>query len=215
MMDSQKLAQQISQGLKALGISASRQQEQQLLDYLLLLIKWNQAYNLTAVRDPEQMITRHLLDSLALLPYVQGKELMDVGSGAGLPGIPLAIMLPELQVTSIDSNGKKTRFQFQVKAALGLDNFQVHQARVEQLDPAVKSRQLVSRAFASLKDFVELTQSLAADDARWLAMKGQYPEQELQELPQPFVLKQSYAVEVPAQEGLRHLLILQRNTEKG
>jgi len=215
MIDSQELQNQIVQGLESLGISASSQQVQQLLDYLLLLIKWNKAYNLTAVRDPKQMVSRHLLDSLALLPYVHGRELIDVGSGAGLPGIPLAIFLPEAQVTSLDSNGKKTRFQFQVKVALGLDNFQVHQSRVEDFQPVEKSKQLVSRAFASLKDFVELTECLAAEDACWLAMKGQYPEQELEELPKQFQLHSSYSIEVPAQEGLRHLLILQRKTEKG
>lgn len=215
MIATQELQKHIDQGLQAMQLAATSQQKQQLLDYLLLLVKWNQAYNLTAVRDPLQMVERHLLDSLALLPYVNRNELTDVGSGAGLPGIPLAIICPDLQVNSLDSNGKKTRFQFQVKAALGLNNLSVHQTRVENFHPATRSQQLVSRAFASLKDFVNLTQSLATDDARWLAMKGQYPQQELEELPKGFGLIASHPVAVPGQEGQRHLLILQRQTEKG
>jgi len=215
MMATQQLQIEIDQGLEAMAIAATSQQKQQLLDYLLLLIKWNQAYNLTAVRDPLQMVQRHLLDSLALLPYVNQLEMTDVGSGAGLPGIPLAILCPDLQVNSLDSNGKKTRFQFQVKTALALHNLNVHQARVENFHPATRSQQLVSRAFASLKDFVNLTQSLATDDARWLAMKGQYPHQELEELPGEFGLLESHSIQVPGQDGQRHLLILQRQTEKG
>jgi|AntRauTorcE11897_2_1112592.scaffolds.fasta_scaffold01070_15 16S rRNA (guanine527-N7)-methyltransferase len=215
MTESQELQIHLDQGLQTLKVEATSLQKQQLLDYLLLLIKWNKAYNLTAVRDPLQMVKRHLLDSLALLPYVKQPEITDVGSGAGLPGIPLAILCPDLQVNSLDSNGKKTRFQFQVKAALGLENLEVYQTRVENFHPATRSQQLVSRAFASLKDFVNLTQSLGTDDARWLAMKGQYPQQELEELPEGFGLLESHSLEVPGQEGQRHLLILQRQTEKG
>lgn len=214
-MATEQLQIEINQGLEVMNIAATSQQKQQLLDYLVLLIKWNQAYNLTAVREPLEMVQRHLLDSLALLPYVNQLELTDVGSGAGLPGIPLAILCPNLQVNSLDSNGKKTRFQFQVKTALGLGNLNVQQTRVENFHPATRSQQLVSRAFASLKDFVNLTLSLATDDARWLAMKGQYPHQELKELPSEFVLQESHSIQVPGQDGQRHLLILQRQTEKG
>ncbi|WP_114416793.1 16S rRNA (guanine(527)-N(7))-methyltransferase RsmG [Marinospirillum perlucidum] len=215
MKDSQALQNLLSQGLQQLGIETSSLQEQQLMDYLLLLEKWNQAYNLTAVRDPREMISRHLLDSLAVLPYVESGEITDIGSGAGLPGIPLAILRPDLQVNSLDSNGKKTRFQFQVKAALALDNFQVSQARVENYQAATRSQQLVSRAFASLKDFLTWTQPLAAEDARWLAMKGQYPYQEVEELPEGFFVDLSHELKVPGQEGQRHLLIIRKQTEKG
>ncbi|SFC31908.1 16S rRNA (guanine527-N7)-methyltransferase [Marinospirillum celere] len=210
MMVNQKLVNLLEQGLKQLERDVSERQERQLLDYLLLLDKWNQAYNLTAIRDPAEMVSRHLLDSLSLLPYVSQGELLDIGSGAGLPGIPLAILRPDLDVHSLDSNGKKTRFQFQVKTALGLSNFSVHQARVENFQPTTRSQQLVSRAFASLRDFLSWTQHLATQDARWLAMKGQYPSEELEDLPAGFELTASHKLEVPGQEGQRHLLILQR-----
>ena len=209
-MNLEALATQLKQGLQDLNIQAKDQQIQQLLDYLTLLNKWNQAYNLTAIRQPEEMVTLHLLDSLALLPYVSEEALIDVGSGAGLPGIPLAIMKPKLPILSLDSNGKKTRFQFQVKTALALECFQVVQARTEQHQPSRLSHQLVSRAFASLKDFVTLTEHLAAPNARWLAMKGQFPEAELEELPAGFVLTGSHALQVPGIEAQRHLLIIQR-----
>lgn len=209
-MNLHALQQQLQTGLGQLNLTASEQQVHQLLDYLQLLFKWNQAYNLTAIRDPELMVSRHLLDSLALLPYVSDKDLIDVGSGAGLPGIPLAIMKPSLRVDSLDSNGKKTRFQFQVKTALGLDNFNIHQHRVEDFQPSNLSQQLVSRAFASLEDFVGWTGHLAAADARWLAMKGQFPQQEVDTLPSAFKLEASYPLEVPGIDEQRHLLILQR-----
>ncbi|GLR64843.1 16S rRNA (guanine(527)-N(7))-methyltransferase RsmG [Marinospirillum insulare] len=203
-----KLEQLLRSGLKEMQIDASELQLSQLLSYLQLLIKWNKAYNLTAVRDPIEMIYRHLLDSLSILPYVQAGELTDVGSGAGLPGIPLAIMKPDLQVLSLDSNGKKTRFQFQVKATLNLTNFDVQQVRAEALQLSTRSKQLVSRAFASLKDFVNLTKPLAAKDARWLAMKGLYPEDELAELPEGYICEQEHLLQVPREEGQRHLLVL-------
>lgn len=208
MIAEARLEQILRDELEVMKITASDFQIEQLLAYLQLLIKWNQAYNLTAVRDPIDMIYRHLLDSLSILPYVQAGEITDVGSGAGLPGIPLAIMKPDLKVLSLDSNGKKTRFQFQVKSLLQLKNFDVQQVRAEQLQLPTKSKQLVSRAFASLKDFVKLTQPLATEDARWLAMKGQYPDEELADLPEEFVCQQSYSLDVPKEEGQRHLLVL-------
>lgn len=208
MVTEVKLEQKLRDGLVKMQIAASDLQVQQLLDYLQLLVKWNKAYNLTAVRDPLEMIDRHLLDSLSILPYVEDGELTDIGSGAGLPSIPLAIMKPDLQVLSLDSNGKKTRFQFQVKALLKLDNFAVEQVRAENMQLATKSKQLVSRAFASLKDFVNLTESLAAEDVRWLAMKGIYPEEELAALPEDFSCIKSHQLQVPGSEGERHLLVL-------
>jgi len=203
-----QLEQTLRSGLKEMQINASEMQVSQLLSYLRLLIKWNKAYNLTAVRDPIEMIYRHLLDSLSILPYVEKGELTDIGSGAGLPGIPLAIMKPDLQVLSLDSNGKKTRFQFQVKTALNLTNFEVQQVRAEALQLKTRSKQLVSRAFASLKDFVKLTEPFADENARWLAMKGLYPEDELAELPEGYLCKQTHLLQVPKEEGQRHLLVL-------
>jgi 16S rRNA (guanine527-N7)-methyltransferase len=208
MMTEEQLTSKLVHGMDALKLNATEQQVQQLMDYLQLLVRWNQAYNLTAIRDPAEMICKHLLDSLSILPYVEGKQITDVGSGAGLPGIPLAIMRPEMSVLSIDSNGKKTRFQFQVKSALKLDNFVVQQARTETFQPATRSQQLVSRAFASLGDFLRLTGPLATEDARWLAMKGQYPEDELKSLPKGFICQQSHLLQVLGEEGQRHLLIL-------
>lgn len=209
-----KFEQQLRAGLAAMNIAVSDLQVEQLLAYLQLLIKWNKAYNLTAVRDPLEMIDRHLLDSLSILPFVQSGELTDVGSGAGLPSIPLAIMKPDLQVLSLDSNGKKTRFQFQVKTSLQLDNFVVQQVRAEALQLPIKSKQLVSRAFASLKDFVTLTQPLAAEGARWLAMKGLYPNEELAQLPEEYSCQQSHPLQIPNEEGQRHLLILVKQAKK-
>ena len=203
-----QLEQTLRSGLNEMQINASEFQVNQLLSYLQLLIKWNQAYNLTAVRDPIEMIYRHLFDSLSILPYLTEGELTDIGSGAGLPGIPLAIMKPELQVLSLDSNCKTTRFQFQVKTTLNLKNFDVQQVRAEALQLSTRSKQLVSRAFASLKDFVNLTEPFAAEDARWLAMKGLYPEDELAELPEGYVCEQTHLLQVPKEEGQRHLLVL-------
>lgn len=214
MVAKMQFEKRLRAGLKELQITASDLQVEQLLSYLALLIKWNKAYNLTAVRDPIEMIDRHLLDSLSILPFVQAGELTDIGSGAGLPGIPLAIMKPDLQVLSLDSNGKKTRFQFQVKTSLKLNNFKVEQVRAENLQLQAKSKQLVSRAFASLKDFVKLTQPLAADDARWLAMKGLYPKDELAELPEGYACQQSHVLQVPYEEGQRHLLILVKQAKE-
>ncbi|MFK7160353.1 16S rRNA (guanine(527)-N(7))-methyltransferase RsmG [Marinospirillum sp. MEB164] len=210
--DQDALRQQLAQGMMDLQQEASDQQLDQLISYLALLSKWNQAYNLTAVRDPQEMVVRHLLDSLSLLPYIAAGELLDVGSGAGLPSIPIAIMRPDLQVRSVDSNGKKVRFQVQVKAALQLDHFDVTQVRVEEHQPLAKSPQIVSRAFASLQDFIQWTEELATEDARWLAMKGQWPEEELAALPAGFALAESHSLQVPGESAQRHLLIIQRQT---
>ncbi|WP_409524330.1 16S rRNA (guanine(527)-N(7))-methyltransferase RsmG [Nitrincola sp. MINF-07-Sa-05] len=199
----------LSSRLKGLGLDLSSQQQEQLLNYLALLVKWNKAFNLTAIRDPEQMIDRHLVDSLSIMPHVPAGRLLDVGSGAGLPGIPLAICRPDLQVTTLDSNGKKTRFQLQAKAELKLENLNVINSRVEQyqVDPFDS---IVSRAFASLRDMLEWTGHLCAESGVFLAMKGLYPEQELNDLPAGYVLKDSHRLDVPGTEGERHLLILGR-----
>lgn len=193
--------------LEAMGLDVSAAQREKLLAYLGLLAKWNRAYNLTAVRDPAEMIPRHLLDSLSILPWIGDGPLLDVGSGPGLPGIPLAIMRPQLAVTTLDSNGKKTRFQQQVKLELGLENLQVIHGRVEQCQSG-PFEQIVSRAFASLSDMLEWTGHLCSETGVFLAMKGLYPEAELEQLPPGYQLRASHRLQVPDTEGERHLLIL-------
>lgn len=204
-----EFAAQLQRQLEQLEIVASADQLQQLLSYHALLLKWNKAYNLTAVRDPAEMISRHLVDSLSILPWIGDGRLLDVGSGPGLPGIPLAILRPELSVTTLDSNGKKTRFQQQVKLELGLGNLQVIHGRVEACDNGPYA-QIVSRAFASLADMLHWTGHLCAEQGVFLAMKGLYPEAELEQLPPGYALKASHRLLLPDTEGERHLLILGR-----
>ncbi|WOD11295.1 16S rRNA (guanine(527)-N(7))-methyltransferase RsmG [Pseudomonas sp. NyZ704] len=206
-------AADLIQGAAALGIELSPEQTRQLLAYLELLHKWNKAYNLTAVRDPDEMVSRHLLDSLSILPYVQGERWLDVGSGGGMPGIILAIMRPDARFTVLDSNGKKTRFLTQVRLELGLANLTVVQNRVEAYQAEQPFHGIVSRAFSSLADFTHLTRHLSDTDTRWLAMKGQYPEEELAALPVDFQVTDSAQLAVPGCQGSRHLLILQRQVQ--
>ena len=182
-----------------------------LLDYLALLVKWNRAFNLTAVRDPEQMLYRHLLDSLAILPWVQGARLLDVGSGAGLPGIPLALARPQLQVVLLDSNGKKARFLRQAKLELDLGNVEVAETRVEAYGAEPRFDSIVSRAFASLGDLVRLTEPLLAPTGRWLAMKGRLDENELAEVHKKRYQLHCHRLTVPGLDALRHLVEIRRN----
>jgi 16S rRNA (guanine527-N7)-methyltransferase len=203
-------AEELSRGARQLGIDLSDSQHSQLLAYLALLIKWNKAYNLTAVRDPDEMVSRHLLDSLSVVPFIAGDRWLDVGSGGGMPGIPLAILFPEMKVTVLDSNGKKTRFLTQVKLELKLDNLEVIHSRVEAFKPELPFTGIVSRAFSSLEDFTEWTRHLGDTDTRWLAMKGLHPADELVALPTDFHLDSAHALTVPGCQGQRHLLILRR-----
>ena len=205
----QQLEAALKQGISQLGLALSEHQIDQLIRYLNLLIKWNKAYNLTAVRNPMEMIDRHLIDSLSVVPFIEGKRIIDVGSGPGLPGIPLAICYPELPVTTLDSNGKKTRFQLQVKGELGLDNLTVVNERVENCN-FEPFDQVISRAFASLEDMINWTQQLCHQEGVFLAMKGLYPEEELSALPDGYELKICHRLNVPGTEGERHLLVLGR-----
>lgn len=206
-------ATELSRGAAELGVELSEAQQQRLLAYLALLIKWNKAYNLTAVRDPNEMVSRHLLDSLSVVSFVRegGDTWLDVGSGGGMPGIPLAILFPERHFTTLDSNGKKTRFQTQVKLELGLDNLDVVHSRVEAFQPERPFAGIVSRAFSSLADFAHWTRHLGDGETRWLAMKGQYPAEELAALPADFSVEAGHVLQVPGCQGQRHLLILRRN----
>lgn len=203
-------AADLSTGAQALGVDLSERQHAQLLDYLALLIKWNKAYNLTAVRNPDEMVSRHLLDSLSVVPFIDGERWLDVGSGGGMPGIPLAIMFPEMKVSLLDSNGKKSRFQTQVKLELKLDNLEVIHSRAEAYQPAQPFTGIISRAFSSLEDFSNWTRHMGNTETRWLAMKGLHPADELVALPADFRLDSAQALAVPGCQGQRHLLILRR-----
>ena len=205
-------AQELIEGAQQLGVILTEQQQQQLLQYLGLLIKWNKAYNLTAVRNPDEMVSRHLLDSLSVVQYVEqyGNDWLDVGSGGGMPGVPLAIIFPERKFTLLDSNGKKTRFLTQVKLELKLDNLEVIHNPVEAFTPARAFSGIISRAFSSLADFTNWTRHLGDTNSHWLAMKGVHPDDELQALPEDFRLNSCQILKVPGCQGQRHLLILQR-----
>ncbi|MFV0371983.1 MAG: 16S rRNA (guanine(527)-N(7))-methyltransferase RsmG [Azonexus sp.] len=196
----------LAAGLAELGLDLPATAQDKLLAFCQLLLKWNRTYNLTALRDPEQALSHHLLDSLAILPHVGDGALLDVGAGGGLPGIPLAIARPQLAVSLVDTVQKKTTFLQQAAIELGLPNLRVHHARVEQM--AGLYAQISSRAFAELKTFVELTRHLLAPGGRWLAMKGAYPAQEIAALPPDVVLESSHALRVPGLDAERHLIIL-------
>lgn len=191
-----------------MGLGLPAEAESRLLQYLYLLEKWNRAYNLTAVRDPEQMVPRHLLDSLVVRPYIVGPRVLDVGTGAGLPGIPLALALPDLHFTLLDSNAKKTRFVTQAVHALGLANVTVVQTRTEKFQPAEKFDTLIARAYASIPDMLAATRHLCAPGGRWLAMKGVFPQEELAAIPAEFAA-QARPLRVPGLEAARHVVIIE------
>ena len=201
------LKAQLVAGLRTLNLDVSLAAP--LLAYLAELEKWNAAYNLTAIRDPREMVTRHLLDSLVMVPQVRG-PLLDVGSGAGLPGIPLAIARPELAVTVLDSNGKKARFLRHAARALKLGNVQVVEARVEDHRPAAPYAAITSRAFATLKDFFSLTRHLLAADGQWLAMKGKLDDSETHDLPAGVGIVDIKPLKVPGLAEARHLVVAAR-----
>jgi 16S rRNA (guanine527-N7)-methyltransferase len=201
--------QELAAGVAALGLPLPEGAEAKLLAYLALLEKWNRVYNLTAVRDAKRMVSHHLLDSLAAVPYFQAERVLDVGSGGGLPGIPLAIARPELRVTLIDSIAKKTAFLLQVKAELDLGNLEVVTSRVEDFHPEAKFDVITSRAFSDLKEFVGLTRHLLMPGGRWLAMKGVLPHEEIVSLPDWAKVSANHALVVPGLEASRHLIVLE------
>ena len=201
-------AELLANGIAEMGLAVSREAQEKLLAYLALLQKWNKVYNLTAVRDPLEMVTLHLLDSLSVLPYIDSSNLLDVGSGGGLPGIVLAICQPEVQVTTLDAVQKKAIFMRQVKGELGLSNLTVVNARVESYQPAEKFEAIISRAFSELALFVKLTQHLLAKNGQWLAMKGQEPHEELQGL--DVSLNKIIPLKVAGLDAERHLVVLKK-----
>lgn len=201
------LQEQLVAGSAQMGLQITSEQQQKLLEYLALLHKWNGVYNLTAIRQSEQMVSNHLLDSLSILPYLWPQRWLDVGCGAGLPGVVLAIMRPEWSFTLLDSNSKKTGFVQQAVIELDLRNVEVRCERVEQWQAQQKFDGIVSRAFAEATDFVTLTRHLLAKDGHWAAMKG-VPEQELERIPEDVSVEKVITLQVPGLEAARSLVVL-------
>jgi 16S rRNA (guanine527-N7)-methyltransferase len=203
----------LATGIAEMGLDVTEETQNKLLRYLALLQKWNKVYNLTAVRDPLEMVTLHLLDSLSVLPYVKAQSLLDVGSGGGLPGVVLAICQPNLQVTTLDTVQKKAIFMRQVKGELGLDNLQVVHARVEKFNPTEKFEAIISRAFSEIVLFVKLTQHLLTENGQWLAMKGQVPHHELTKVELESLnvrVQQIIPLTVAGLDAERHLVVLEK-----
>ena len=200
-------ARQLAAGIAAMNLDIGEPQQQKLLVYLALLQKWNKTYNLTALRDEAKMVSHHLLDSLTLLPYIRNAQtLADIGSGGGMPGIPAAICRPDLQMTLVDANTKKTAFLQQAAIELGLDNVSVFAGRVENLHQTADI--ITSRAFAELADFVSLTRHLLHENSIWAAMKGAYPQDELFRLPENVEAYQTDRLSVPMLDAERHMVLL-------
>ena len=202
-------AAKLAQGIAQLKLTLPPQAEQRLLDYLALLGKWNKVYNLTAVREAPRMVSHHLLDCLAVVPHVAAATILDVGSGAGLPGIPLALAAPRAQVTLLDASHKKAAFLRQAVIELKLDNVEVVCERVEAWRPAHACELVISRAFCELSEFVALAGRLVADSGMLAAMKGVYPHEELGHIPAGYRLKQVVPLEVPGVRGARHLVLIE------
>lgn len=198
----------LASGVQQLGLNLELQQVDRLMTYLHLFEKWNQAFNLSAIREPAAMVKLHLLDSLSIAPLLEGEHFIDVGTGGGLPGIPLAIQFPQRSFTLLDSAGKKTRFLFQVKQELGLDNVTVENRRVEQYHPARGFDGVISRAFASLQDMVKSCAHLLNPSGRFWAMKGQVPLAELQEIEQYCTIEHCHDLQVPGVDAQRCLLVI-------
>lgn len=202
----------LQHGVNSMAIELSRAQLEQMVDYLALLTKWNEVYNLTAIRDPLQMVIQHLLDSLVVLPAFAAKPhcILDVGAGAGLPGIVLAIARPDLALTLVDTVHKKTAFLTQVKVELGLSNVVVETSRVEQMESRTGYDVIISRAFANLSDFVNWSGHLLAADGQFIAMKGIKPLQELTNLSKDWKVTRVLPVAVPGLHAERHLVFIQK-----
>jgi 16S rRNA (guanine527-N7)-methyltransferase len=199
----------LTRGAEQLGISIRPEARQKMLDYLALLTKWNKVYSLTAI-EPQQMISHHLLDSLAVLPHLWPGNWLDVGSGPGLPGLILAMMQPDWQFTLLDSNGKKTSFMQQTIIQLGLQNVRVRHARVESWHTDEKFQGIISRAFADIACFTNGTRHLIDKNGAWAAMKG-IPEQEINTLPSKIRVEKIISLEVPGLDAERSLVILKTN----
>ena len=196
----------LSQGLEALAIPGPEEIKSQLLAFIELLHKWNRVYNLTAIRDKEKMVTHHILDSVVVLPFLHGVDVLDVGSGAGLPGVPLAMVSPERQFVLLDSNAKKTRFLQQAKAELGLSNLTIETGRVEYFHSTKTFDTVLSRAFSSIPQFLLAAGAHCKPDGVVIAMKGEYPAAELQTIPNGYTVKAVLSVDVPYLDAQRHIV---------
>ena len=202
--------QKLQSGLKEMGLDLSGEQQDKLLAYVEMLKKRNKTYNLTALRDESQIISHHLLDSLTLPPYLEGAQTMlDVGSGGGQPGIPAAVCRPDLQITLLDANTRKTSFLQQAAIELELKNVRVVSGRVEAVQ-GLRADVITSRAFAELADFVNWTAHLLQDGGRWAAMKGVYPAAEIDRLPDSVCVERVDKIRVPQLNAERHMVILRK-----
>ena len=208
-------ADQLKRGLIALGLTLERDTQQRLLDYIVLIEKWNRVYNLTAIRQPEKMVSHHLLDSLAVAPHLRARRLLDVGSGAGLPGIPLALANPNMQVTLLDSNHKKAAFLNQAVMELKLKNAEVCAERVESWQTQNKFDVIISRAFSDMGECVRMTQHLLTPGGMFAAMKGLYPYEEIDKLPPGGKVQQVLPLAIPGLEGARHLVLIGLDQQAG
>jgi len=188
------------------------EQASQLIQLVDLLVKWNKAYNLTSVRDPSQMLVKHIMDSIVVSPHLEGKSFIDVGTGPGLPGLPLAILNPNKNFVLLDSLGKRLRFIRQAILSLGLKNVEIVQSRVEEYKPEVGFDCVLSRAFASLEDMLSWCHHLPNDNGHFLALKGQYPESEITNLDSKFKFIESVTLQVPQLDGERCLVKVKRVT---
>jgi 16S rRNA (guanine527-N7)-methyltransferase len=202
----------LKNSLKNCELVVTEEQQLQLIRYVLLMHKWNKAYNLTSVRDPQQMVLKHIVDSIVVAPYLDKKHYIDVGTGPGLPGIPLAIMYPDKQFILLDSLGKRVRFMKQVAYELKIHNIDPVQSRVEDFKPNVEIDGVLSRAFASLKDMLHWCQHLVDSHGVFLALKGQLPIDELEELPLGFTLQETIKLDVPGLEGERHIVKIKKQS---
>lgn len=205
------LKELLQSGVDQLGLKASSKQIEELVEYLLLLGKWNSTFNLSGITDHHEMVRRHLLDSLAISPYIEdieGKLVLDIGSGAGLPGIPLAIVNPHIKFILLDSNGKKTRFLFQVKLALGLDNVSIENKRIEHYQCPEQIDIVMCRAFASLSKTVQLCSQLITGKCRLFALKGAEPHKEIGEISGDYPEIEFHKLKIPGIDGVRHLVIV-------
>ncbi|MCI1034605.1 16S rRNA (guanine(527)-N(7))-methyltransferase RsmG [Raoultella terrigena] len=198
----------LSRLLDEAAITLTDHQKNQLVAYVGLLDKWNKAYNLTSVRDPNEMLVRHILDSIVVAPYLQGSRFIDVGTGPGLPGIPLAIVRPESHFTLLDSLGKRVRFLRQVQHELKLENVTPVQSRVEAFPAEPPFDGVISRAFASLNDMVSWCHHLPAEEGHFYALKGVAQEEELTDLPAGYAVSEVIKLRVPQLEGERHLVVI-------
>ncbi len=204
-MTTNHLTQQLKAGLSALHLDVAEGTQAKLIAFLKFLQRWNKAYNLTAIRELDQMVTYHLLDSLSISPHLQGQNILDVGTGAGFPGLPLALAHPSKQFVLLDSNGKKVRFLIQAKAEFGIDNIEIVQARVQNFSSRFCFDAIICRALATMAEVISNTQHLLCPNGQWLLMKGNYPEAEIEKVDKKVSV---FPLSVPGLSASRHLVVV-------